>query len=265
MSESFTFEQLQSWMQMALVRRDIPAAGACALVNDSSRLSAEQHLGIYRRGYIARLRECMKNQFSALNYALGDKLFRMFADEYLGANPSVSYTLSELGRKFPDFLEATRPTDTGETWPDFMIELARFEFALSGIFDQSAEEAELAPGDVPDSELVLVPIFYLFRHRYPVCRYYLDATRKKKPELPFEQESFCAVTRNNYRLGLTELRKGQYLFLERIKAGFSVDEAKECLIKQHRFERGKLEAIWPGWRRGFLKAGFFRRRAGRTT
>ena len=84
-----------------------PAAGA--LVNDSSRLSAEQHLGIYRRGYIARLRECMKNQFSALNYALGDKLFQMFADEYLGAHPSVSYTLSELGRKFPDFLEATRP------------------------------------------------------------------------------------------------------------------------------------------------------------
>jgi hypothetical protein len=264
MSESFTFEQLQRWMQMALVRRDIPAAGAGALVNDSSRLSAEQHLGIYRRGYIARLRECMKNQFSALNYALGDKLFQMFADEYLGAYPSVSYTLSELGRKFPDFLEATRPAETGETWPDFMIELARFEFALSGVFDLKAEEADLAADDVPDSELRLVPIFYLFRHRYPVCRYYLDATRKKKPELPFEQETFCAVTRNNYRLGLTELKHGQYLFLERMKAGFSVNEAKEYLVREQRFERGKLEAIWPGWRRGFLKSGFFTGGAART-
>jgi hypothetical protein len=146
-----------------------------------------------------------------------------------------------------------------------MIELARFEFALSGVFDESAEEVELAADDVSDSSLKLVPIFYLFRHRYPVCRYYLDATRKKKPELPFEQESFCAVTRNNYRLGLTELKSGQYLFLERMKAGFSVDEGKEYLVREHRFERGKLDAIWPGWRRGFLKAGFFCGRVGRTT
>jgi hypothetical protein len=259
MSDSFTFEQLQDWMQTALVRRDAPAT-AQGLVNDSSRLSAEQHLGIYRRGYIARLRECMKNQFSALNYALGDKLFQMFADEYLGAFPSANYTLSELGRKFPDFLEATRPDEGKESWPDFMIELARFEFALSGVFDETVEEAELAGDWVSDSRLKLVPIFYLFKHRYPVCRYYLDATRKKKPELPFPGASFCAVTRNNYRLGLTELREGQYLFLERMALGKTVEEAKGYLMSEHGFESAKLEEVWPEWRAGFLKSGFFCRR-----
>ncbi len=242
---------------MALVRRDAKA-DAAVVVNDSTRLTAEQHLGIYRRGYIARLRECMKNQFSALAYALGDELFRMFADEYLGAFPSTSYTLSELGRKFPDFLEATRPRETGETWPDFMIQLARFEFALSEIFEQHAEEFESAAGDPPDEDLLLVPIFYLFRHRYPVCRYYLDVTRKKKPELPFEQESFCAVTRNNYRLGLTELKEGQYLFLERMVLDGTVAGARQHLISNCGFEHEKLDAVWPEWKAGFLKAGFFR-------
>lgn len=256
MSNSFTFEQLQDWMQMALVRRDA-ASGASEVVNDSSRLTADQHLGIYRRSYIARLRECMKNQFSALNYALGDDLFRMFADEYLGANPSKNYTLSELGRAFPDFLEATRPKDTGETWPDFMIELARFEFELSGIFDMHAEEDEPAAEDIPDEELRLVPIFRLFKHRYPVCRYYLEATRKKNPELPFEQESFCAVTRRNYRLGLTELKKGQYLFLERMAAGKTVPQAKKYLLDNCGYESKKLEKVWPEWRDGFIRSGFF--------
>lgn len=256
MSEAFPLEQLQDWMQMALVRRDAPA-GAANVVNASSRLSAEQHLGIYRRSYIARLRECMKNQFSALNYALGDELFQMFADEYLGAHPSENYTLSDLGRRFPDFLEATRPTDTNETWPDFMIELATFEYDLGGIFDMRADDVETAPMDTPDENLRLAPIFYLFKHRYPVCRYYLAATKKKNPDLPFEQESFCAVTRKNYRLSLTELREGQYLFLERMKAGDSISEAKDHLIDEHGFEREKLETIWPGWREGFLNSGFF--------
>lgn len=245
---------------MALVKRDGPVR-AGDIVEDSSRLSADQHLGIYRRGYIARLRECMKNQFSALEHALGDKLFQMFADDYLGAYPSVSYTLSELGRKFPDFLEATRPDGGGdeESWPDFMIELARFEFALSEIFECQAEEADPASGNVLDEDLQLVPVFHLFRHRYPICRYYLDVTRKKKPELPFEEASFCAVTRNNYRLGLTELREGQYLFLERMAAGSSVSEAKEHLVGECGFERDKLEEVWPEWKTGFLKSGFFRR------
>lgn len=256
MNEAFALEQLQDWMQMALVRRDAPA-GAADVVNASSRLSAEQHLGIYRRSYIARLRDCMKNQFSALNYALGDELFQMFADEYLGAYPSENYTLSDLGRRFPEFLEMTRPRDTAETWPDFMIELARFEYALGGIFDMHAEEIETAPIDTPDEKLRLAPIFYLFKHRYPVCRYYLGATKKKNPDLPFEQESFCAVTRKNYRLSLTELKEGQYLLLERMKAGDTVSAAKQYLIDNRGFEREKLEKVWPEWKDGFLRSGFF--------
>lgn len=249
--------QLQGWMQYALVRQEADARAA-DFVMGSSRLDAEAHLGIYRRSYIARLRECMKNQFSALAYALGEDLFQMFADEYLGAYPSASYTLSDLGKNFPDFLEATRPRD-GETWPDFMIELARFEFALSGIFDENSEEEfTFADSKTPDKNLRLVPIFYLFRHRYPVRQYYMDVMKKKEPELPFEQESFCAVTRANYRLGLSNLREGQFLFLERMAAGETVSEAKAYLVENCGFEKSKLSGIWPEWRKGFVQSGFFR-------
>ena len=256
MNEEFTLGQLQGWLQHALIRREEDARAA-SFVMDSSRLDAEKHLGIYRRSYIARLRECMKNQFSALEYALGAELFQMFADEFLNSYPSENYTLSTLGERFPDFLEATRP-ESNETWPDFMIELARFEYALSGIFDEKCEEEVVfADVSVPDETLKLVPILHLFRHRYPVRQYYLDATKKKKPELPFEGESFCAVTRKNYRLGLTELKEGQYLFLERMAAGDMVSEAKEYLAENCGLESEKLDAIWPEWRKGFVKSGFF--------
>jgi hypothetical protein len=65
------------------------------------------------------------------------------------------------------------------------------------------------------------------------------------------------VTRRNYRLGLTELKEGQYLLLERMAAGETAPQARKYLIEQRGFERDKLETVWPEWRSGFLRSGFF--------
>jgi hypothetical protein len=259
----FTLTQIQNWMQSALVRQDAPTAAAKPefLVNESSRLSAARHLNIYRQSYIARLRECMKNQFSALAFALGDELFQMFADQYLDAYPSGSYTLYDLGKKFPDYLEATRPDaaqEEKESWIDFIIELARFEYTLSVIFDAHAEEKiTLADENSPDETLKLVPTFHIFHHPYPVCRYYLGVTRKKAPELPLEEESFCVVTRNNYRLSLLEIKPAQYHFLERLAAGDSIAKAKERVINLYGADAKKLDEVWKQWKKNFIAAGFF--------
>lgn len=262
--KQFTLAQVQGWMQSALTGQgaQAQAAGPEHLVNASSRLTAARHLSIYRQSYVARLRECMKNQFSALAYALGEELFQMFADQYLDACPSGSYTLNDLGGRFPDFLEETRP-DAGqeerESWIDFIIQLARFEYTLSLIFDErSDEEANPAAESTPDEKLKLTPVLRLFYHRYPVCRYYLDVTRNKKPELPFEEDSYCVVTRNNYRLSLLEIKPAQYHFLERLAGGDSVAKAKEYFVNDRGFDAKRLDDAWRRWRETFIAAGFFR-------
>ena len=262
-STQFSLTQIQNWMQSALIQPNgqIPALNPENLINKTSRLTAARHLGIYRQSYIARLRDCMKNQFSALAYALGEELFQMFADQYLDAFPSDSYTLNELGRKFPDFLEETRPDreqEEKESWIDFIIELARFEYTLSVIFDADAPEIRIAAEDTPDEKLKLAPLFQIFYHRYPVCRYYLDVTRKKAPELPFEEDSYCAVTRNNYRLSLLEIKAAQYHFLERLAKGDSISEAKEYFVNIYGFNAQQLGNAWEQWRKSFITAGFFR-------
>ncbi|MFP3656554.1 DNA-binding domain-containing protein, partial [Burkholderia sp. SIMBA_052] len=66
------------------------------------KLSASACLAIYQRSYILRLRKCLEEQFPASYHALGAALFADFADEYLRACPSDSYTLHELGRRFPE-------------------------------------------------------------------------------------------------------------------------------------------------------------------
>jgi hypothetical protein len=255
---------MQGWMQSLLVQQNgqLPSANPAHLINESSRLTAARHLNIYRQSYIARLRECMKNQFSALAYALGEELFQMFADQYLGAYPSDSHTLNDLGGRFPDFLEETRP-DAGqeekESWIDFIIQLARFEYTLSLIFDGYAdEELEPANDSTPDEKLKLAPLLRLFYHRYPICRYYLDVTRKKQPELPFEEDSYCVVTRTNYRLSLLEIKPAQYHFLEILARGDSIAQAKGHFVDNFGFDARHLDAAWQRWRKTFITAGFFR-------
>lgn len=259
-----TLAQIQNWMQSALVRRDGAAAHPDLelFVNGSSRLSAARHLDIYRYSYVARLRECMKNQFSALTYALGEELFQMFADQYLDAYPSDSYTLNELGGRFPRFLQETRP-DAGleekESWIDFIIQLAHFEYTLSVIFDaHSDDESQPADDDTPDEELKLNPLLRLFHHPYPICRYYLDVTRKREPELPLAEDSYCVVTRNNYRLGLLEINLAQYHFLRVLVRENSVGKAKEDLVGSYGFDGRKLDHAWEMWRKTFIAGGFLK-------
>jgi hypothetical protein len=261
----FSSTQLQNWMQGMLIRH-VPLVTEPAaierVINPSKRLSAVRHLNIYRHSYIARLRSCMQSQFSALAHALGEELFESFADQYLDAYPSESYTLNTLGERFADFLEQTRP-DAGqeqkENWPDFMIELAAFEYALSQIFDETAiENYSMAQPDTPDELLKLMPLIRLFHHRFPVCGYYLEFTQGKSPELPFPEESFCIVTRRQYQLGLFPIRAAQYYFLELMQKGRSVSETKNELIKIFDFNKIELEAAWLEWRKNFIASGFFR-------
>jgi len=262
-TETFSLVQLQKWLQSVIIDR-VPVAGgnrtAEDVVNASERLSAVAHINIYRHSYVARLRACMQNQFRALAYALGDELFESFADQYLEAYPSESYTLNTLGAKFPAFLQQTRPDATQEqkeTWPDFMIELAEFEYALSEVFDEKIiESGGNATDETPDESLKAIPVLRVFHHRFPICKYYLEYSQGKNPELPFPEESYCAVTRRDYKLGLFIIRGAQYYFLKSMQKDYAVSGAKEELVKNFHFDRDDLEAIWPKWKISFIASGF---------
>lgn len=203
----------------------------------------------------------MQSQFKALAYALGEDLFEAFADQYLDSHPSTSYTLNDLGEKFPAFLSATRPDaeeDEKESWPDFMIELAEFEYRLSVIFDM--EHLDLpgnSNGDTGDGQLVISPTLHLFEHQFPICKFYLDFNASHAPELPFPHISYCAVSRQNYKLGLFNLNMEQYYFLSYLKNGASIESAKNQLAAAFQFNREKLEEVWPVWRKNFIASGFF--------
>ncbi|MCV9930378.1 DNA-binding domain-containing protein [Flavobacterium sp. LS1R49] len=228
----------------------------------SKKLTAQEHLAIYQRSYIARLRNCMSQQFSALEYALGEDIFCAFADDYLASKPSNNYNLSFLGAHFSDYLENNRPDaeeEIKEDWIDFMIELAQFEYAIGVLFEAKAEENyQLATIDTPEDKLKLVPIFSLFRFQFPVRKYYSEFKNDGQPDLSLENESYCVVLRHKFKLAVYDLHKEQYVFLSFLKEQTDIAIAKELFKTQYKENGVLFEEVWSSWKKRWIAANFFR-------
>ncbi len=242
--------EVQAWMQAVLIhpfaegsapaRAHLPATltgDPVAAVIRAGRLGPREHLAVYQHSYLARLQECMAAQFPALRHALGPALFGHFVDQYLQAYPSRSPTLANLGKRLPEHLAATRP-DTDETWPQFLIELARFEVAISELFD--AEE--------PAADGLLLPVRALFEHSFPVGRYYLAATRGEAPALPLSAPSWTLVVRRDLRLAVLDLLPEQYALLHLLMQGMQIDAALDSVAAQWQVTPLQVRAVWPVWR-----------------
>jgi len=275
-STSIPLAQFQQWMQHMLLhpaqKTGIdpngvlpPAFGTSpldAIVNHSEKLPAHEHLAIYQRSYIARLRNCMAQQFSALEYALGEELFRGFADDYLVQYPSSNYNLATLGTHFAGHLQATRPDaadDVKEDWIDFIIELAKFEYDINVLFEQKAEEGyQLADSNTPDDKMQLLPLCALFKFRFQVKAFYTGFKNGENPALPFESETYCVVLRYNYKLFIYDLTPKQYEFLTYLKSGMSIPSAQTAFKQQNMAGANAFEQIWPAWKQNWIATKFFR-------
>lgn len=238
------------------------AASIEDVICHSEKLTAQEHLAIYQRSYIARLRNCMSQQFSALEYALGEAIFCAFADDYLASKPSYNYNLSFLGAHFAEYLENNRPDaneDIKEDWIDFMIELARFEYAIGVLFDEKAEENyQLATIDTPENELKLLSVFALFKFQFPVRKYYSEFKNGKNPDLPLQNESYCVVLRHKFKLSIYDLHKEQYDFLCILKEHKDIAAAKELFKIHYKESDVQLEHVWNSWKERWIGANFFR-------
>jgi hypothetical protein len=277
-SASLPLPAFQRWMQQALLDPqsataggpedlqppDFGPVGVEAVINHSAWLSAHEHLAIYQRSYVARLRSCMAQQFSALEYALGPDLFRSFADDYLASFPSAHYNLAELGRLFPAYLHANRPdalSEEKEDWIDFVIELAAFEYDLGVLFDREAEEGyQLAGMDDAEDELELVPTGTLFTFQFPINTFYTRFRKGEQPDLPFAGSSYCVVLRHNYQLAVYDLQPEHHAFLGLLAQGMTVPAAKAAFSQPNTVDADAFAQIWPVWKQNWIAANLFRTR-----
>ncbi|MBI3716555.1 MAG: putative DNA-binding domain-containing protein [Betaproteobacteria bacterium] len=254
-------------MQAALIFPRRTSAGIVdKLLEASPRMNAHARLAIYQHSYHARLLRCMDEQFPALRHALGAPLFADFAGEYLRACPSQSYTLYELGARFPAYLEESRPdrdlpAQEREDWIDFMVDLATFEREVFRLYDAPGQEGKpYATADLPDDSLTLQACVSLHEFRYPVADYYTQVRRKLDPAYPPARRSFYALVRRDFLTRMIPLERTHHQFLTMLAQGQSVDDALTSLADSIGQAREAVVRAWSargGSRESWVRAGMF--------
>ena len=253
---------LQRWMQNAVLQAAPVRKGEVEQhFVASPRLDAGERLAIYQRSYSLRLLSCLREQFPALCHALGEELFDGFAREYLRALPSESYTLCDLGRRFPGYLEAARPDRAAppgerEAWIDFMVDLGTFERAVFVMFDAPGHEGKpFATAATPDARLRLQPCFALHEARFPVAEYYHQVKSGQVAEFPPAAAARTALTRTDYMVRSLPLTVGQFTFLQRLSAGATVPSALPALAAEA--SPAAARRAWTTVRERWIEGGMF--------
>lgn len=256
---------LQRWMLDALIAPEgVDRATVDATVLPGARIDAGGCLAIYQRSYLLRLRLCLGEQFPATRHALGRPLFDDFADEYLRACPSDSYTLYALGRRFADWMQQTRPDrdlpeEEREDWIDFMIDLARYEHALFQLFDAPGHEGRPWPTvDADDRALVLQPCLVLAHYRYPVAWYYHEVRAGRSPDFPAQQPSQVAILRRDHRTATYPVTPLHYRFLQTLRDHGDIAHALADIAAVTGRPYDAVARSWAEDVRGaWIEAGFF--------
>ncbi|GAA0530465.1 hypothetical protein GCM10011581_28890 [Saccharopolyspora subtropica] len=229
MPDPLGLAELQRWMQRAMLDPDGLPADVEQVVTASARLSARERLAVYWRGYRLRLVEAMRGFHPAACHLLGRELFDRFALDFLDARPSRSRTLFRLADGFAEHVEATQPDTGGESWPDLVIDLLRFERAVNDALD--APDDGCGGVEVPDDpmrpDLVLRPApgLGLIPARFPVHEYTLAVHRGEDPPIPAPRPSLLAVARRDGHVVTREVGPGAFRALRALASGTPVGTA----------------------------------------
>ncbi len=295
--------RLQRWFQAVVTHPDGVEAGADSdeaqrlinlppgqiekVITRSRALSAAERLAIYANAYHTRLLECLGEVYPMLKRTLGEEAFDGFAFGYLQEYPSRSYTLNELGRHFPRYLQETRPVadetesnpgsdSTAEQtmlvkdWPDFLIDLTRLEWAIYEVFDGPGVEGQplltadgllgISPGRWAQARLQSVPCLQLLATRFPVNDYYTALRKAKDGEavpIPALCESFVALTRRNYIVRRYNLSRTEFEVLRAIQEEQTIGAAIERCALTANAGVDQLAADLKLWFRNWTAEGFF--------
>ncbi|MCC7420020.1 MAG: putative DNA-binding domain-containing protein [Planctomycetaceae bacterium] len=284
MPEDLPLDRVQRWFQAVITHPLGVAAGSQSegarahlkdplesVVSRSQRLSAADRLNVYANAYYARLLECLQSDYPALRRALGDEIFNQFVLEYLQSYPSQSYTLSELGARFPQFLAETQPSEepgSPPSWPEFLIDLARLERAYAEVFDGPGSEgqpplrlddlAALPPDQWGEVVLDVGSGLRLESFRFPVHRYCSAARKETFAEFPDPMPTHLAIYRQDFVVRRLEVTPLQFRLLDALRRNMPLGQAVATAVQSVDSSDDSELARLQEWFAEWALLGFFR-------
>jgi hypothetical protein len=151
--------------------------------------------------------------------------------------------------------------------PVFLIDLAKFEWNVSEIFDgPGAERAELLdatqlagtqPSRLPDMKLSLIPSVRLPRMNYAVHDYYQALRENRAAAAPAKRRTHLVLFRRDYIVRYHEIAASQHALLAALLAGNTVGEAIARAAAQYEGAADALAADLQHWFAQWTSEGLF--------
>src|SRR5580704_6982037 len=238
---------------------EIPADVARTVVLPSKTLSSFERLDIYREMYLLRMEEALSTDYPGLKHFLGDEEFLRMVEWYVEVYPSRSYTLNRLGDHLPEFVA----TMSDLPKRDFCHELARLEFALTGVFD-AGETAPLSPEAVravpPDAwetaRLKPIEAFKLLKFDYPVSRYLGFVDEENPAPRLARKKTWVVAYRRNYHVHRMDLTQPAHELLSALASGQTVGDAIVSVMTRKWRPAVKEKQLFE-WFRDWMAEGLF--------
>jgi hypothetical protein len=187
------------------------------------RLSALERLEIYRRGYHARLVECLADDYPGVRHALGRDTFDGLCRGYIARYPSGGPNLNRFGQRMASFLRDEGPQPIRA----FAADLATLEWAIVEVIHAaSAPPLTLETlGDVPGEAWPAIRLeastaVRLLRFEYPVNSYFRALRDKgEDPPVPAPSSAATVVYRSGPTIWRTDLTAPMFQVLSALLMG----------------------------------------------
>jgi hypothetical protein len=217
-------------------------------IKPNDRLTSFERIEIYNKQYWFRLIDIFYDDFPGLRAILGRLKFNRLAKEYITAHPSTSFTMRNLGRFLPGFIE--KNPRLAQPRFKLALEMARFEWAQVEAFDGKSLPAltvdDLLGKDPAKLRLALQPYISVLELHYPLDDYILQLKKsadrggasnaveeispekskaKRRPPIPREKQTHLVVHRVNNQLYYKKIDRRAYRLLASLDRGSTVGKA----------------------------------------
>jgi hypothetical protein len=257
-TQRFMADALQRVSTLAEDPQAVREAERIAAGNE--RLSPVEQVDVYREQFWLRHVDVLRDDFAAIERALGEVAFEALARAYLRARPSDSFTLRDLGTGMAEFLAAHAPWSADP----FLAEVARVEWAFVEAFD-GPDAPPFDPTTIegraedawPSARIVLHPSLQRLALAYPAHDYRI-AARKGEVARPDARVCHAVVYRGPELLHCLEIGADAATMLDELSAGKPLGEACEGAALRSGTDLATFEGKLAGWFAEWTALGWIR-------
>jgi hypothetical protein len=263
LDEIQTFFAAQLRSRRALTKDAAITEQAARIVKSTGRLSPVERLEIYREQFWLRHTSSLVEDFPGVGGILGQAAWATLIEGYLEAHAPHSYTLRDLGLRFPEYVESQRTLEHHRLCCD----MARLELAYLEIVDAAdappiSPEALAAIADEawPQVRIGFHPALRLLKTEYPVAslrRQLIEAQASAENVLiPAREAQWQVLFRRDLQLFHEPLGEGGYALLSALTRRVPLVAACEQAQTEVPGEAASIAESAASWFQSWAARGF---------